>query len=37
LASEDGDRHVVIMINIDFESDETWQALGRLAWAAYCS
>ncbi len=37
LASEDGDRQVVIMLNIDFESDETWEALGRLAWASYCS
>jgi D-alanyl-D-alanine carboxypeptidase len=37
LASEDGDRHVVIMANTVVESDETWEALGRLAWASYCS
>jgi hypothetical protein len=27
----------VIMANTVVESDETWQALGRLAWASYCS
>jgi hypothetical protein len=36
LASEDG-RHVVIMTNTVVESDETREALGRLAWASYCS
>jgi D-alanyl-D-alanine carboxypeptidase len=37
LASEGGDRQVVIMVNSLVDSDETWQALGRLTWASYCS
>lgn len=37
LASEGGDRQVVILTNGLVETEETWQALGRLAWASYCS
>jgi D-alanyl-D-alanine carboxypeptidase len=37
LASKDGDRLVVIMANGLVASDETWQALGRIAWPAYCA
>jgi D-alanyl-D-alanine carboxypeptidase len=37
LASESGDRQVVIMLNGDVDSDETWQAIGGFIWAAYCS
>jgi D-alanyl-D-alanine carboxypeptidase len=36
LASEGGDRQVVILTNGLVETEETWQALGRLAWASYC-
>ncbi len=37
LASEGGDRQVVIMANGLVETEKTWQALGRLTWASYCS
>jgi D-alanyl-D-alanine carboxypeptidase len=37
LASEGGGRQVVIMANGLVETEETWQALGRLTWASYCS
>jgi D-alanyl-D-alanine carboxypeptidase len=37
LASEGGEREVVIMANGLVETEETWQALGRLTWASYCS
>lgn len=36
LANEAGDRQVVIMVNGLVTSDKTWEALGGLAWAAYC-
>ena len=35
LVSEDGSRHAVVMTNGQLV-DEPWQALGRLAWSAYC-
>jgi hypothetical protein len=35
--SEAGDRQVVIMANSVVMSEETWEALGRLTWASYCS
>jgi D-alanyl-D-alanine carboxypeptidase len=37
LASKDGHRQVVIMANGIFETEQTWEALGRLTWASYCS
>ena len=38
LGSKDGKRQVVIMANGIFpETEETWQSLGRLVWASYCS
>jgi D-alanyl-D-alanine carboxypeptidase len=37
LASQDGDRQVVIMANGFVMSDEGWQALGRVVWPAYCA
>ena len=37
LASERGERQVVIMANGNVDSDETWRALGRLLWDAYCA
>jgi D-alanyl-D-alanine carboxypeptidase len=36
LASEPGDRQVVVCANTLVMSDETWKALGRLVWACYC-
>ena len=36
LSSEDGDRQAVAMANGDMVTDESWDALGRLVWAAYC-
>jgi D-alanyl-D-alanine carboxypeptidase len=37
LASESGDRQVVVVTNGDIVStDDHWEALGRLVWAAYC-
>ena len=36
LASESGDRQVVVCANSLVMSDETWKALGRLVWAAFC-
>ena len=36
LTSGGGDRQVVILTNSLVETEETWQALGRLAWASYC-
>lgn len=36
LASETGDRQVVILANTLVMSDETWAALGGLTWACYC-
>ena len=36
LASKTGDRHVVVMFNTHPLSEESWVALGRLTWAAYC-
>jgi D-alanyl-D-alanine carboxypeptidase len=36
LASETGDRRVVIMANGFVMSDEGWQALGDVVWPAYC-
>ena len=36
LASESGDRQVVVCVNALVMEDETWQALGRLVWAGYC-
>lgn len=36
LASEGGDRQVVIMANSLVLTEETWEALGRLTWASYC-
>jgi D-alanyl-D-alanine carboxypeptidase len=37
LASESGDRRVVIMANGFVITDEGWEALGRLAWSCYCA
>ena len=37
LASESGDRRVVIMANGFVMTDEGWEALGRLAWGCYCA
>jgi len=36
LASERGDRQIVVLMNGYPLSDETWQALGGLVWASYC-
>jgi D-alanyl-D-alanine carboxypeptidase len=36
LASEDGERQVVVLTNGIVVSDEPWQPLGRLVWAGYC-
>jgi D-alanyl-D-alanine carboxypeptidase len=37
LASESGDRQVVLVTNGDIvTTDDHWDALGRLVWAAYC-
>jgi D-alanyl-D-alanine carboxypeptidase len=36
LASERGERQVVVMTNAHVMSDEAWEALGRLTWACYC-
>ena len=36
LASETGDRQVVILTNTLLWSDEAWPALGDLTWACYC-
>ena len=36
LGSRNGDRQVVVMFNTHPLSEETWVALGRLTWAAYC-
>jgi D-alanyl-D-alanine carboxypeptidase len=36
LASEAGDRQVVILANTLLWSDEAWPALGGLTWACYC-
>jgi D-alanyl-D-alanine carboxypeptidase len=37
LASEPGDRQVVVLTNGDIvTTDDHWDALGRLVWAAYC-
>ena len=36
LASEPGDRQVVVCVNSLVMDDETWQALGSLVWACYC-
>ena len=36
LASETGDRQVVVMFNTHPMSEEIWRAVGRLTWACYC-
>ena len=36
LASEDGSRQAVVLANGGVMAEEQWDALGRLAWAAYC-
>ena len=36
LASERGDRQVVVMVNGFVRSDESWEALGALVWDCYC-
>jgi hypothetical protein len=36
LASESGDRQVVVCANSLVMDDETWQALAHLVWACYC-
>ncbi len=36
LASKSGDRQVVILANTLLQSEEPWEALGNLTWAAYC-
>ena len=36
LARRNGDRQVVICLNAYVMSDETWVALGQLAWACLC-
>jgi D-alanyl-D-alanine carboxypeptidase len=36
LASETGDRQVVVCANSLVMDDETWRVLGRLVWASYC-
>jgi D-alanyl-D-alanine carboxypeptidase len=37
LASESGDRQVVVCVNSLVMSDEVWAALGQLVWACYCA
>ena len=37
LASETGDRQVVVLANTLLWSDEAWSALGGLTWACYCT
>ena len=37
LASERGDRQVVVMVNGPPVSDESWEALGAVVWGCYCS
>jgi D-alanyl-D-alanine carboxypeptidase len=37
LASESGERQVVVMANGLVTSDEAWETVGRLIWASYCS
>ena len=36
LASESGERQVVVMFNTHPMSEEIWRAVGRLTWACYC-
>ena len=36
LASERGDRQVVVMVNAYAVSDESWEALAGLVWSCYC-
>jgi hypothetical protein len=36
LASESGDRQAVVTANAVDAADESWEALGRVVWAAYC-
>jgi D-alanyl-D-alanine carboxypeptidase len=36
LASETGDRQVVVMFNTHPLSEEVWSVLGRLTWSCYC-
>lgn len=36
LASERGDRQVVVMVNGYAVSDESWEVLGELVWSCYC-
>jgi D-alanyl-D-alanine carboxypeptidase len=36
LASEDGDRQVVILANTVFMSEEPWKGLAELTWACFC-
>jgi D-alanyl-D-alanine carboxypeptidase len=36
LASERGERQVVLMVNGHAMSDESWEDLGRLVWGCYC-
>jgi D-alanyl-D-alanine carboxypeptidase len=36
LASEGGDRQVVVLVNGHPLSDESWEALGELVWGCYC-
>jgi D-alanyl-D-alanine carboxypeptidase len=36
LASETGDRQVVVMFNTHPLSEEVWSAVGRLTWVCYC-
>lgn len=37
LASEGGNRQVVILANSLIQTEEAWHELGRLTWASYCS
>jgi D-alanyl-D-alanine carboxypeptidase len=37
LASEDGARQVVVMANGDVDSEDAWDAVGRLIWDVYCT
>jgi D-alanyl-D-alanine carboxypeptidase len=36
LASKEGDRQVVILVNTVFMSEEPWRTLADLTWACYC-
>jgi D-alanyl-D-alanine carboxypeptidase len=36
LASEDGERQVVVLANGELMSHDAWEPLGRLVWACYC-